>query len=64
MTKLMRLPAVLEKTGHTRSRLYDEISAGRFPAPVKIGARAVAWPEADVDEWIAERIAAREAVAA
>ena len=28
----------------------------RFPRPVSLGARAVGWIEAEVDEWIRERI--------
>ncbi len=30
---------------------------GRFPRPVSLGARAVGWIEAEVDEWMRERIA-------
>ena len=28
---------------------------GRFPRPVKIGRRAVAWPKSIIDEWIRAR---------
>lgn len=67
--QLLRLPETLEKTGLTRSALYAAINAGRFPKPVKIGLKAVAWPAAELDEWIEKRIsdrehAAREQVAA
>lgn len=53
---LMRLPAVLEKTGLARSTLYALIRDGMFCAPVHIGARAVAWPESEVAAWINARI--------
>lgn len=63
--QLLRLPQILERTGMSRTALYAAIAAGTFPRPVKLGAtpnaRAVAWPAADVDAWIAERIADREA---
>jgi predicted DNA-binding transcriptional regulator AlpA len=36
-----------------------EIAAGRFPAPFKLGARATAWLEADLDRFIAEKAAQR-----
>jgi len=29
---------------------------GTFPKPVKIGKRAVAWPESVIRQWIAERM--------
>jgi predicted DNA-binding transcriptional regulator AlpA len=34
---------------------------GRFPRPVKLSERVNVWPDNEVDAWIAERIAAREA---
>ena len=39
-------------------------NAGKFPKPLKIGIGAGArncWPEDEIDVWIAERIAARDA---
>lgn len=62
MTKLLRLNAVLDRTGLSRSTCYELIGAGRFCQPVKIGPRAIAFPESEVDAWIASRIAEREGV--
>lgn len=61
--KLIRLPETLAKTGLSRTRLYEAIAAGTFPKPVKLGpdARAIGFVESELDRWIAERIAAREA---
>ena len=53
--RLLRLPAVLERTGLGRSALYALMKAGTFPRPLRIGARAVAWLEDEVDEWIRKR---------
>ncbi|EJQ0105560.1 AlpA family phage regulatory protein, partial [Shigella flexneri] len=36
--------------------IYRLISLGRFPKPVKIGPRSVAFIESEVDEWINQRI--------
>ena len=47
----MRLPAVLRETALCRSSLYAEIKQGRFPAPVRIGLRSVAWRSEDIDAW-------------
>lgn len=49
---LIRLPEVLKRTGFGKAWMYRLISEGRFPAPVKIGVRAVAFVESEVDEWI------------
>mgnify|MGYP000185446156 FL=1 len=49
---LIRLPEVLKRTGFGKAWVYRLISEGRFPAPVKIGVRAVAFVESEVDEWI------------
>ena len=49
---LIRLPEVLKRTGFGKAWIYRLISEGRFPAPVMIGVRAVAFVESEVDEWI------------
>ena len=54
---LLRLPTVMELTGLSRSAIYQRVKERTFPAPVSLGARAVAWPEAEVDRWIREKIA-------
>lgn len=53
--KLLRLPAVEDRTGLRKSSVYAGMAAGTFPACVRLGARAVAWHEASIDRWIAER---------
>lgn len=56
--RLIRLPAVMQKTGMGRSWLYARVKDGTFPAPISCGARAIAWNEADVDAWIQRVISA------
>lgn len=51
-TKLMKLPAVLARVAMSRSKLYAGVKEGTFPAPVSLGARAVAWVEQEVDDWV------------
>lgn len=60
-TALLRLPEVCRRTGLSRSEIYRRICAGQFPAPVKLGERASAWPEGDITAFIAERVAERDA---
>jgi prophage regulatory protein len=54
--RIIRLPAVLTRTGLSRSSVYLAISRKAFPAPLSLGARAVGWLEADVDAWLESRI--------
>jgi prophage regulatory protein len=58
--RLLRLPAVLDRCGCSKAYLYREIAAGRFPRPITIGHRYVAWNEAAVDDWILRRIIAAD----
>ena len=55
---IIRLPVVKARTGLSKSTLYLRISQGRFPRAVSLGGRAVGWIEAEVDNWIEQRIAA------
>lgn len=57
---LMRRPAVLAATGLSKSSLYAMMAEGRFPAPLKISTRSVAWNARDVSAWIASRPSASE----
>ena len=53
--RLMRRPEVLTLCGLSRSSLYRMMSQGLFPKSVSIGARAVAWRESEVLDWVASR---------
>jgi prophage regulatory protein len=61
---LERLPAVKARTGLSRSEIYRRVQSGDVPAPIKLGERASAWNAAEVDSWITDRIAERDARAA
>ena len=53
--RALRLSQVIARLGMSRSWIYEEIAAGRFPKPVKIGIRASAWLESEVSEFLAAR---------
>jgi len=53
---ILRLPAVKTSTGLSRSTIYLRIAEGRFPKPVSLGGRAVGWLEAEIQEWLQQRI--------
>lgn len=50
--RLIRLPEVMNKTGYSKAWIYRLISRGVFPEPIKIGIRARAFIESEIDEWI------------
>jgi prophage regulatory protein len=52
---ILRRPQVEQRTGLSRSTLYQYIQDGHFPRPRALGPRAVGWLESDVDAWIAAR---------
>lgn len=62
--KLIKLKAVMDCTGLARSTVYKFVAEGRFPKPVKLGVRMVAWVESEVQQWILNKIELREQVAA
>lgn len=54
---LLRLDAVMDRTGLKRSKIYALITDGKFPQAMKIDGCAV-WPASAVDKWIERRVAA------
>jgi len=56
---LLRLPEVLNRTGYSRSIIYEYAKHGLFTKPVKIGLRSVAWPDDEVSTITAARIAGK-----
>ncbi len=38
-----------------KTRLYEMVRDGLFPAPIRLGLRMIAWREADVRRWLESR---------
>jgi len=61
-TKTSNAPTILprhqvqQRTGLSRSTLYQYIKEGAFPASVQLGPRAVGWLESDISDWITARV--------
>ena len=55
---IIRLRKTIEKTGLSRSTIYNLINAGSFVPKIQISTRAIGFLESDVDAWIAARGAA------
>ena len=54
--RLIRLPEVIPRTGLSRSTIYNYIEDGTFPKQIKIGKRAMAFVDSEIEEWVQTRI--------
>lgn len=58
--KIYRLPEVINMTGLSRSSIYLRVSTNEFPKPIKIGRRAVGWPEESIIAWQTKMMEAQD----
>ena len=60
--KLIRIKAVIELTGLSKSYIYDLRNRNLFPNSIRLidGGSSVAWVEQEVLNWIDSRIQARD----
>jgi len=56
--QLLRLTQVKATTGLSKSTIYARIAEGTFPKQIPLGPRLVVWVESDIQNWIAEQVAA------
>jgi len=52
MSKILKLPEVMNATGLSRSSIYEFMKKGLFPKTISLGVRAVGWLESDIANWI------------
>ncbi|TVV77369.1 helix-turn-helix transcriptional regulator [Sphingomonas solaris] len=57
--RLIRLPEVRKRVGLGRSTIYRLMELGSFPKSRKLGARAIAWSEAEINDWIEGKLTNR-----
>ena len=51
--RLLRREEVEARCGIARTTIYRLMREGRFPEPLKVGERAVRWPESEITRWLA-----------
>jgi prophage regulatory protein len=51
--RLLRLREVITLISVSRATIYRYLSAGTFPAPIRVGPRRVAWRASDINTWFA-----------
>ena len=59
---ILRRKQVEARVGLRRSTIYQGVADGSFPRPVRLGARSVGWLSHEIERWLADRVAAREAL--
>ena len=62
--RILLWPEVKERTGLSRTTVWREIRAGRFPAPLALTSHRVGWTSASIRDWIAARQPKRSTVLA
>jgi len=59
--EILRLRQVKQRCGLGRSTIYARVRDGTFPRPIDLGPNSVGWLCHEIDDWLAERVAARDA---
>ena len=49
--KMLRVPAVMARTGLSRTTIYRRVRAGTFPAPMDLGNGLIGWTDSVIDTW-------------
>ena len=61
VARMLRLKAVVTKTGVARSTIYDWLNPksprydDSFPKQRRLGQQSVGWLESEIDEWLLQR---------
>jgi prophage regulatory protein len=63
MYRILRRRELESRVGLKHTAIYEQMRAGRFPRPIPlgVGGQAVGWLESEIDDWIAQRVAERDA---
>ena len=55
---LWTMPTLSKRIGMSRSNIYQQIQAGKFPPPLKLG-RSSRWLGAEIEAWVKTQAEAR-----
>lgn len=53
--KILRIKDVCQKTGLSRSTIYELMGQGLFPKSIVLTPRRVGWIESEIDDWIQQK---------
>jgi prophage regulatory protein len=60
MNKIIKINAVKEQIHLSEASIYRLAKQGDFPKQIKLGVKASGWLQWEIDDWIQERINARD----
>jgi prophage regulatory protein len=52
---ILRPAQVVQLICRSRSQLWRDVRAGKFPSPLRLGPNSIGWRKADVDAWLSSR---------
>lgn len=55
MDVLLTRNQVQARVNLSRTAIYRMMRKGQFPLPLKLGTKAVRWPESELNEWLRTR---------
>ena len=58
--RVLKLKEVLLKTSLGKTTVYALLKKSKFPKPIYLGVRSVGWIESEIDDWILQKICARD----
>jgi prophage regulatory protein len=58
--RALRRKATEAKTGESKTSIYRKMAEGKFPRPIRLGPKAVAWLEHELDDYLAARLRERD----
>jgi len=58
--RIYRLSDVIQRTGVSRSTIYNWVKSNTFPAPRRLGKRLIVWSEADLESWLEAQLSPSE----
>ena len=58
--RILRRAEVEARTGLARSTIYDMVSKGEFPSPIRLTSSSVGWVSAEIDDWLLSRSLSRK----
>ncbi|RUW41354.1 MAG: AlpA family phage regulatory protein [Mesorhizobium sp.] len=58
--RFISMDEVLDRVSFSKTHIYRKIANGSFPRPVQLGSHKVAFLEREIEDWMIDRLAARD----
>ena len=57
--RIIRKPELFSRLGLSDATIWRMEKSGKFPRRIQIGGKAVGWIDAEIDNWLSQKSAAR-----